>query len=193
MVEQEPVPVYFNQEESIGQGMFCLSTELLERNNIAMQPVTPWVRYYYVNDFGDLYADNFSLETALRNTFRKGSGACGESKLIVMCENNVFVIPLSIPGCASALNAYLPGKELKGSLMDLSALGVDYNNWVKLRLQVKDKAVQVFVNDKLALNNTFSANAGKVVGLFYRFQGSGAVDYVYVWDDKSGLVFKDEF
>lgn len=193
IVEQEPVPVYFTREESIKGGMLSLSAEILESSNIALQPVVPWVRFYYVQELGSLSSHNFTLETGLKNTYAKGSGACQESSLMVLCENTVLDVPLAIPGCTAALNAFFAGKELNGDQMDLSPLGVDFSNWVKLRLEAKNKVVQVFINDKLALQTSFSMDAGKIIGIVYRFQGTGAVDYLHLFDEQGKIVYKEEF
>lgn len=193
LIEQEPVPVYYTPEESIQEGMLRLTEEQMARNNIPLQPVVPWIGFYYVQDLGNLSSGAFTLRTGLKNTYTKGSGACGQSMVVVICESNAFVIPLSIPGCTSQINAYFSGKQLKGTESDLSALGVDFANWVNLRLEVKNKQVAVYINDKPALQSEFFLDAGKIIGLAYRFQGTGAVDYVHLKDEKENTVLKEEF
>lgn len=193
LVEQEPVPVYFTPQESIREGILSLSEQMLGSRNIALQPVAPWINYSYVQELGPISGNSFRLETGLKNTYRIGSAACGQSQIIVLCENTVLLIPLSISGCTSAINAYLAGKELKGEQMDLTGLGVDFTQWVKLRLEVKNKEVQVFVNEKLALKNNFTEETGKVIGIEYRFQGSGAVDYLHLYNEQGKQVYKEDF
>jgi hypothetical protein len=193
LIEQEPVPVYYSQEETIGEGMLRLTAEQVAKSNIPLQPVVPSVWFYNVRDFGNLSSQAFTLETSLRNTYAKGSGACQQSQVIVICETNAFTVPLSIPGCTSEINAYFCGKQLKGSQTDLSSLGVDFSNWVNLRLEVKNKGVQVFINDKLAVQSDFFLDAGKVIGIAYRFQGTGAIDYVHLSDEKGNRVYEEGF
>jgi hypothetical protein len=193
LIEQEPVPVYYSQEETIGEGMMRITAEQVAKSNIPLQPVVPSVWFYNVRDFGNLSSQAFTLETSLKNTYAKGSGACQQSQVIVICETNAFTVPLSIPGCTSDINAYFSGKLLKGSHTDLSSLGVNFSNWVKLRLEVKNKGVQVFINDKPALQSDFFLDAGKVIGIAYRFQGTGAVDYVHLSDEKGNRVLEEEF
>ena len=73
---------------------------------------------------------------------------------------------------------------LKGVETDLSAFGLNFTDFVTLRLEVKDKSVQVLINDHPALTTSFKSDAGKVIGFVYRFQGTGEVDYLHVVDEK---------
>src|SRR5690606_41833541 len=68
-VEQQPIPVYFTPEEGIRDGSLGLTADQLRSRNIPLQPVVPWVCYYYVQEMGGLSSHNFMLETSLKNTF----------------------------------------------------------------------------------------------------------------------------
>lgn len=193
MVEHQPVPVYFKPEESTRNGAFGLSIEQLASRSILMQPEVPSVLYYYIDDLGDLSSDNFTLETSVRNTFSTGSGACQKSQVVVLCENSMFVLPLSIPGCTSAIDAFVPGRLIKGSKTDLSKFGVDFKDWAELRLAVKDKAVEVFLDEKSILKTAFSFNAGRIIGVGYSFEGTGLVDYVRLYNGAGKVAFREEF
>ena len=193
LVEQEPVPVYLKPEESTRDGVFGLTARQLMSHNIPLQPKVPHVLYFYMKDFGDLSSDNFILETSVKNTFSTGSGACQQSRVAVHCENGLFVVPLSVPGCTSALDVLLPGKIMQGTKTDLSKFGVDFVQWARLRIAVKNKNVVIYLNDKLVLKTAFSMNAGKVIGVGYSFQGTGLVDYVRLSDRKGGVALEEEF
>ncbi len=193
LVEQEPVPVYFTAEESVRDGALGLSVEQLRSRNISLQPEVPWVSYYYVRKMNGLMSQNFTLETSLRNTFSTGSGACQHSYLGVLFKNSALAIPLSIPGCTSAVDAFIAGELLEGSKTDLSALGVDFSRWAKLRLTVEDKTVQVLLNEQPVLESTFSLNAGEIIGIVYRFQGTGSVDYLRLYDGEGTIRFREEY
>lgn len=193
MVERQPVPVYFTPEKSTRNGVFGLSVDQLASRNIPTQPEVPTVLYYYVDDFEDLSSDNFTLETSVKNTFSTGSGTCQNSQVVVFCENSMFVLPLSIPGCSSAIDAYFPGKPVRGRKTDLSKFGVDFKDWAELRLAVKDKAVEVFLGKKSILKTTFSFKAGKIIGVGYSFEGTGLVDYVRLYDKDGKAALLEEF
>lgn len=193
LVEQSPVPVYFTQKEAIRDGELNLTSEMLKSRNVSLQPTVPSVSYYYVQDMGALSSENFTLETKLKNTYSTGSGACQNTQLIILCENTVMVIPLAIPGCTSAINAMFADKLLKGTETDLSAFGVNFEDYVKLRLEVKNKSVQVLINDHSALKTDFKSDAGKVIGFVYRFAGTGAVDYLHVNSVDGKEILSEDF
>lgn len=193
LIEQAPVPVYFKPAECIRAGKLGLTSEMLQSRNVNLQPTVPWVSYYFVQDFGALSSNDFTLDTRLKNTYSIGSGACQKTMLIVLCENAVMAVPLAIPGCTSALNAMFAETFLKGTEKDLSAFGTSFTDWAKIRLTVKNKKVEVLINDKPALTTTFASDAGRIVGFFYRFQGTGDVDYLHVSDAEGEKVVSEDF
>ena len=105
----------------------------------------------------------------------------------------MFAIPLSVPGCTSAIDAYLPGKPVRGSKTDLSKFGVDFSDWARLRLSVKAKTVEILLNDKPVFSTSFSFDAGKIIGVGYSFEGTGLVDYARLCDENGEVVFGEEF
>ncbi len=193
LVDQQPVPVYFHPKDCMRDGTLSMTSEMLQNRNVQLQPTVPWVSYHYVQEMGALSSDNFTLETKLKSTYSTGSGACQNTQLFILCENTMMAIPLAIPGCTSAINAMFADKLMKGTETDLSALGVNFADYVKLRLEVKNKMVQVLVNDHSALKTAFASNAGRLVGFVYRFQGTGAVDYLHVYDAQGMEVVREEF
>ena len=166
---------------------------MLKSRNVLLQPTVPSVSYYYVQDMGALSSENFTLETKLKNTYSTGSGACQNTQLIILCENTVMVIPLAIPGCTSAVNAMFADTLLKGTETDLSTFGVNFDDYVKLCLEVKNKSVQVLIDDRSALKTNFKSDAGKVIGFVYRFAGTGAVDYLHVNSGDGKQILNEDF
>jgi hypothetical protein len=103
LVEQSPVPVYFTEQEAVHNGMMQLPLEKILDKNIPLQPVAPWVDYYYVNKFPGLSCDNFSFETEVKNDYREGSAICQQTQIMLLTEGSVISLPLSSKGCASDL------------------------------------------------------------------------------------------
>jgi hypothetical protein len=190
LVKQNPVPVYFKDEDFRRSGMLSLPLNKLRENNIPFQPETPWTSYYNVRDFGDLNTGNFVFETDVRSDYKEGSGICQRVQILLLTEGDVIIIPLSIKGCVSDLSL-LFGTSADGKKVDLSSFGCDLSQWVKLRCEVKDKKGKITINGQVAFENEFTA-ADKIVGLIYRFQGTGSVNEVKLSaDDK--VVYEDGF
>jgi hypothetical protein len=80
-----------------------------------------------------------------------------------------------------------------GTNSDLSAFGRNLYSWQHLRIQVAQKRATVYLDDQLVHTITFQKEFGKVVGLVYNFEGTGAVDYVTLKNGENKLVLDDEF
>ncbi|WP_416865796.1 MAG: hypothetical protein ACMVP2_26195 [Imperialibacter sp.] len=191
LVEQETVPVYFKVEDVIkGNGALWLPLEKLTSNNIHLQPETPWTSYFYVKAFEGLQSDNLVFEAELRNDFREGAGICQHTEVHLLLAGGALIVPLAIKGCISGLALY----DVDGKVEDPTPLGVDFSDWVKVRYEVKDMAGRLFINDELAYDSlNLHFGPVEVVGLKFRFQGTGSVNYVKLWGKDEELLFEENF
>jgi hypothetical protein len=188
-IEQKPVPVYFPEQTAKHDGMLTLPVENISSANVPLQPQTPWVSFYNVRDFGNLDSNDFIFETEVRNDYKEGSAVCQFTQIHVLMEGATMVIPLSIKGCVGELN--MMGSD--GKQTDLSNLGVDFSTWVKIKLTFKDKTAKIFINDKEAFNLDANMKPVKVVGIAYRFQGTGSVNYARLSTSAGNIVYDENF
>ncbi|HET7001374.1 MAG TPA: hypothetical protein VFI33_08700 [Puia sp.] len=193
LIEQDPVPVYFKKEEAIVSGRLSLSPAKMKLQNVPMEPTVPYVYYANVREFADLTSDNFIFETSVRNDFREGSGVCQKTEIRILTEGSMVSIPLSAKGCISENNLFCLGQFVKGKDNDLSGFGVDFDRFVKLRLEVLNGKARFFVDDKMVyqLDNIMSGT--KIKGIVFRFQGTGSVDWVKLSKGNGQLVYEDAF
>jgi hypothetical protein len=170
-----------------------LSIEKIKSRNISMQPDVPKVLYANVRDFGEIYTDDFSFETFLKNYFSEGSSACQLTTIYLLCEcdGKAIGIPLSSKGCVSDNEVLFMDHYASGKQHDLSAFGVDFDGFVKVQIEVKNKTGKVFINNALVYTVDAPIMKAKIIGLYFIFQGAGTVDYVTLANDK--IFFKDEF
>jgi len=192
-VEQEPVPVYFSRQETIHDGMLYLPPALMESRNIRLQPQTPVTRYYNIGDLQGLMNDNFIFETELKSGYNQGSAVCQRVSLVIHCAGTAIMIPLGIPGCVAEMGLFVAGTSATAQEVDLSGFGCNMQEWVKLRCEVRNKQVQIWVNGKKAWSGTFTANASRIVGISYRFEGTGAVNAVKFARPDGSTVLEDTF
>ena len=80
-VGASPVPVYFKKNDVMVSGKMSLSIDKIKAQNISLTPQAPRMSYINVQDFGEIYTDNFVYETSLRNDYREGSAVCQMTKL----------------------------------------------------------------------------------------------------------------
>jgi hypothetical protein len=184
LVEQDPVPVYFKPQESISGGKMSLTPDQIKSKNIPLQPSAPTVMFANVRDFGEIYSDHFTFETRLKNDYAEGSAVCQLTRVYLLCEGTAIWVPLVAPGCVSTVDLYFTYFYTSGRRDDLSSLGVNFNDYVKLRIESDSGRAKILVNDKLAYTVPRHILHSKIIGILYRFQGTGSVDYVSLGNGK---------
>jgi hypothetical protein len=176
MIEQEPgTPLYFKKDEVIKGNGIEVNETLLSEYHVPLQPAPPALRFFNVQPLGDIKNDHFTFETTLKSDYQQGTAACQRVQVLILCKNDVIVIPLCAPGCVGDLSLHAAGTTINSRNADLSKFGADLAKWVKLRVVTKDRHMQFFVNDSAAAELTFSNPPSGIIGVQYRFNGTGAV------------------
>ncbi len=177
-VESSPMPVYFKKEEFFVNGKMSLPADKIKAQNISFYPQAPELFYSNVQDFGEIYSDNFVFETSLRNDFKEGSSVCQMTHVYLLCEGTAVGIPLCARGCESNIDFFFAGYSISGKQKDLSGFGVDFNDFVKLRIESVNAKAKIFLNDKLSYEVDKDISKSKIIGILFAFQGTGTVDYL---------------
>lgn len=193
LIEQPGTPVYFSEAEARKKTGLQLSIQQIIEKNISLQPQTPWISFYRVEEFKDITTDNFQFETSVKNAYHEGAAACQLSEVLILSENGAFQIPLSAKGCIAGLKMYLVDHQIEGTKEDLTKLGADLSQWVKVTCSVKEKRITIFVNDSLAYKDSFEVAPTKIEGIAFRFKGSGAVGYLKLANASGKIVFEENF
>lgn len=175
LAEQENgVPVYFKKEESEKDSAIVVDEALLSAYHLPLQPSPPKLRIYNVQDLG-IKNDHFTFETSIKSEFREGAAACQRVEVLILCKNDMIMVPLCAKGCVGDLVLVAAGAVAKSSDANLSGFGCDLSQWVNLKVETENKQMNFFVNGEKAYTLTFSAEPTDIVGLQYRFQGTAAV------------------
>lgn len=190
-LDLEPVPTYIKPADLLFDHAMTVSGPVLKEVAKFEKPV--FLTYHLVKPFKGLQSDNFTMETSLKNTYREGAAVCQTAKIFILGTNGAFVIPFSIPGCVSDINLKLYQTYLDGRSHDLSPFGTDLSDWNKVRLEVKNRHVRIFLKDKLIREQDYQADAGAIAGLRFSFLGAGAVRYVHVFDGAGRPVHVEDF
>lgn len=175
LVEQSPVPLYFKKEEIELVDKITIPLELLTENKVNPKLNNTWVNFYNVGGFDDLSVADFTLETVIKSEFKEGASACQKVEIILLCEGEAIISTLSIPGCISENGIWVMGQEVDGKSTDLSAFGCDFSDWVTIRWIAKNDQISFFVNDQLAYQLPLLGKQNKIMGIKYRFLGTGAI------------------
>jgi hypothetical protein len=190
-IDASPMPVYFRKEDVMVNGRMELSLDKIQSQNIRLTPQAPVVNYINVQDFGAIYSDNFVFETLLRNDYKEGSSVCQKTNIYLLCEGTAIGIPLCTMGCVSDMLFFFTGFSASGKQFDLSAFGVDFNNFINVKIESSNGKAKVFLNGKLSYAVDHEIVKSKIIGIDYVFQGTGSVDYVKLSNQK--VTFEDTF
>lgn len=175
LIDVQPIPVYLKPSDVLQPDKMGIPLEKIAAHHVDLQPETPWVSFFNVQRFKGVRSDQFEFESEVRNEYAEGAAACQQTRITLLTEGSAIVIPLSAKGCVSDLNLLALDKMVSGKKTDLSAFGVDFSDWVKIRCQSDGQHLRFFVNDKLAYQLPSDAEASDMVGIVYNFQGTGSV------------------
>jgi hypothetical protein len=187
-IDHQPIPTYIKKEDLLLKDEMTVSENGLKEIKAITKPT--WLTYHLVKPFGDLQSDNFTLESSLKNTFAEGPAVCKTAKIFVLCSKGAFIIPFTIPGCISEINLMASDHYLAGNSNDLSSFSTDLSEWANVKVEVKNRVMKIFLNDKLIRQETYKEDAGEVVGIRFSFLGAGAVKNVRLLNGKE-TVYKD--
>jgi hypothetical protein len=190
-IQATPMPVYFNKKDFFANGIMTLTADQLKAQNISMSPQAPLLSFCNVQDFGEIYTDHFSFETSLRNDYGAGSSVCQMTNIYLLCEGTAIGIPLCAKGCQSNINFFFAGFSVSGKQKDLSAFGVDFNEFVKVKVESENGKAGIFINDRPVYEVPDNIARSKIIGIDFVFQGTGSVDFVKLSNGK--VFFSDEF
>ncbi|MGL4631291.1 MAG: hypothetical protein ACRCVT_08805 [Leadbetterella sp.] len=173
ILEKEPIPIYFPTKTIQKDNLLGISADEVSQQGFDLKKEIPWICLTEVNKNKTVSADNFYAETEIRNTFKKGDAICQHSTIVLLGTDNVIVIPLTIKGCVGEIDLSSISKEAKSK--NLAVFGVDFQKWVKVRCEVKNAIIKVFINDQLGFEGEQDKIKGRVVGTRIRFKGAGEV------------------
>ncbi|HZB12041.1 MAG TPA: hypothetical protein VE467_03380 [Chryseolinea sp.] len=189
-VNTSPVPVYFKKEDALVDGKLALSVEKIKSQNIQLQPDIRTTLYANVQDFGEIYTDGFAFEARLKNEYKEGSSVCQKTNIFLLADEAWVGIPLYAKGCVSDAEVFFAGNYVSGKKHDLSAFGTEFDDFVDVKIESSNKKAKIFINEKLSYEIDVKRRS-KIIGIYFTFEGTGAVDFVKLWSDKA--IFEDQF
>lgn len=184
-------PTYVKPEELILNNGMTVAEPVIKKISTIERPT--YLTYHLVRPFAGLQSDNFSFETNFKNIYSEGPAVCKTTKVFILCSSGAFIIPFTIPGCIGSVNLKLGDQTWEGKSNDLSAFGIDPAAGIQLKVEVKNRAVNIYCNNKLVWNGSYHSDAGKVVGLRYSFLGAGTVQHTTLRNEKGEAVYDADF
>jgi len=186
-LDYKPIPKYFKDINS-------LSLPFNAINAIAnsKEPLTS--TFHYINDFKEISGDNFRLKTTIKNVYNDKWAVCQNATIIIVGTKSAHMIPFAISGCASNMGLMMSDVFLSGKEHDLSSLSMDLSKQTALKIEVINKHVSIFLENKKIYSNFYNESIGKIVGLRYRFLGAGEVSDISLSNlDESNIIISENF
>jgi hypothetical protein len=191
MIERFPEPIYIN-EYMVPEGNLLVDLDHFEQRQEHYQDRDFWIDYYFVEEMGETDGNNFEYECRIRNNSDLGS-VCHESRISLICTNGRYNIPLCMPGCVSNLDLTLGDSYYSGKEHDLSPLGCDLTQWIDFKLKVADKKCEISINDSTVMTESYRMDLGRIVGIKFKFNGTGEVDNILLKDQDQSISFQEDF
>jgi len=175
MIAHYPVPVYLNDKEFMSKEALQVPASAITQKNIPLGPQPPLVEYYNVGNFDPVPLKDFSFDVEVKNDYHEGAATCQYVNVILFTDNTPVIVQLCARGCVSDLRLLNGRFFVSGKDHDLSGFGADLSQWVKVSCRSVPGKIQYYVNDKLAYESELPSYNENIVGLGYRFQGTGSV------------------
>ncbi|MDO5980611.1 hypothetical protein [Flavivirga spongiicola] len=184
-IDYVPIPKYLKRLKRLS---FPQNTiEEIQRSNV---PLTS--TFHLVNDFKEVSGDHFILNTTIKNTYNDKWAVCQKATIIIVGTKSAHLIPFTISGCASDMSVMISDVYLNGKENDLSDLCIDLSTYKNLKIEVIDKQLTVFIEDKIRFSKAYNESIGNIVGLRYRFLGAGDVKEIKLSNISGNTIIVDE-
>jgi hypothetical protein len=175
LIDRPRMPVYLKNEEFILADGIGTSISTIEQKNIALQPEPPLIKYFNAGNFKPVALDDFSFSTEIKNEYSEGAAACQLTYISLLTDDAPIVIPLSAKGCVSDLNLMSVDDYVSGKKADLSALGVDFSEWVRVSCVASGGKIRYAINGRQAFEFPVPNRPIVILGVAFGFRGTGSV------------------
>jgi len=193
IIQHNPTPVYLDKKDVFNNGVMKITADQVKAHNIAEEPEPAKVIMCHVEDFGEIYSDDFTMEASLKNDYKEGGAVCQQTKIYILCQESGIWIPLCAKGCVSATDLLFTNFYKSGKQENLSAFGVDFSKFVKVKVESKKGTANIYINDKLAYTIPGGIIKTKIYGIDFQFEGGGTVDYVKLNNGSGTVKYDEEF
>ncbi len=157
-----------------------------------INPKFYFTEFRNIRDF-NCQGDNCTIEVRFKNSPGDGGISCFDSQFILQGDSSYVKITLVEQGCYRYANAVIGKKIISGENEDLSALQFDLSHWRTLRIETRNHQVYFYMDDELFFHRQYDVPLMNILGLIFTFKGSGAIDYVKLYDGNMDLVYKENF
>lgn len=151
-----------------------------------------YLEYTNIRDF-QVDGDNLTFDTRFRSKAESGGQLCNDMWFKLIGTQGELKMHFLVPGCSGFVQMIFGEQKLDGHARDLSAFARDVSDWKNARMEVANKQVAIYFEDKLIYKTTYKQAVGKIMGIAITSKGAGETDQVRLYNARKELVFADDF
>jgi hypothetical protein len=180
-------PILFSNEPvQPKNGYAYLSKVQVARQNLDTNS-NYWVDFYNFHEFG-IDGDNFVFHSSVLNNSLIGGLRCYDIILRVYGKTGMHRVHFTEKGCEYFVLCKFAEKIMNGRDQDLSAFGVNIEDWIDIKITIKDRDVKVYVKNDELLKIKYNEPVGDIIGISFIFKGCGSIDYVKLHSDSNKYI-----
>ncbi|MFC2097162.1 hypothetical protein ACFLSI_02390 [Bacteroidota bacterium] len=187
------IPDYINNENSISQGIFQITREMV--NEIPVDPNKPiYTSIYYVKDLGGLLSTDYIL--ILRAMAPQSDfviDPCKYCTIFLIGEKGKHSFTFGDYGCSPCFNMQFSDTLMNGNYTSLSEFECDFSEWQSLTSTVSDNTIIISIGETEVYKSEELRDIGKILGVHFLFYGLGALDYVKLTNSDGLLAIDEDF
>ncbi|MEM9261714.1 MAG: hypothetical protein AAGA62_18885, partial [Bacteroidota bacterium] len=151
-----------------------------------------YLSYHFIQPFDSINHRHFAITTQVRIE-DLDQKVCPFVQVRVIDETDVSFVTLVQKGCEANASLKLNETFLSGQNNDLSALGLDLEDWQNLRIVTLDGMAEIYINDEITLSLPTKRDRGRIMGLIIISNTLSSLDFVQLKDLNNGATFREDF
>ena len=177
--------------DNIEEGTLYISPKKLNEKGLNGNTVY-YLEHLLYKDF-NVSADSCIFEVKYKNSSDIGGISCYDVEFRIIGENGLASVMLVQKGCYRWSEITIGDKQLNGKYNDLSHLSADLSSWNIMKISIKNHRASIVNNADTIYTTSYNQLLGMIKGIRFVTKGSGAFDYVRLYDNRSELLFDDNF
>jgi hypothetical protein len=138
-------------------------------------------------------ADSCRFEVRYKNSREMGGISCYDMEFRIIGENGLASVMLVQKGCYRWSEITVGEMQLNGKYNDLSNLSTELSSWNVMNIIIKNNNALIINNSDTIFTTTYTQPLGMIKGIRFVTKGSGAFDYVRLYDNRGVMYFDDNF
>jgi hypothetical protein len=151
-----------------------------------------YLQHILYQEFG-VSADSCIMEVRYKNSPDMGGISCYDSEFRIICENGIASANLVQEGCHRWSEITIGETHLNGKYDDLSSLKADRSEWNVYKIKIENQTAEITNGDNVVFSGSFNNSLGQVKGIRFVTKGSGAFDYVKLYNLSGELKYYNDF